>query len=53
MEEKFALLYRKTSSLSLIEEQVERVTQKVRFFFCLFSFFKFKSTKMCNMPSSN
>ncbi|XP_019738549.1 inhibitor of nuclear factor kappa-B kinase-interacting protein [Hippocampus comes] len=28
MEEKFALLYRKTSSLSLIEEQVERVTQK-------------------------
>ncbi|XP_019738550.1 inhibitor of nuclear factor kappa-B kinase-interacting protein [Hippocampus comes] len=29
MEEKFALLYRKTSSLSLIEEQVERVTQKL------------------------
>ncbi|XP_051911856.1 inhibitor of nuclear factor kappa-B kinase-interacting protein isoform X1 [Hippocampus zosterae] len=29
MEEQFALLYRKTSSLSLIEEQVERVTQKL------------------------
>ncbi|XP_077356300.1 inhibitor of nuclear factor kappa-B kinase-interacting protein isoform X1 [Festucalex cinctus] len=29
MEEKFALLYGKTSSLSLMEEQVERVTKKL------------------------